>query len=130
MDKEKLYRVNILNRATICRKLTAQKFFPLLMSTRTTLNIFPSKNYKTTFKPKIGTEIHSKIAFNATCEKPYILRFLVTTFLTKTTLPLRLRSENLVQFLHKWFSRNGWNFFDTPFRIFEKRCPLKEVFGE
>ena len=65
------------------------------MPIKTELNRFPSKNYKTVFKPKLGTEISPKIAFNMIYRKPYFLCILVNTFLIKTLFLLELRTGNL-----------------------------------
>ena len=46
-----------------------------------------------------GTEIGPKIAFNTIYEKPWLLRFLTITFLIEASLPLGLRTGNMVQ---KW----------------------------
>ena len=45
------------------------------------------------------TEIGPKIAFNTIYEKPWLLRFLAITFLMEASLPLGLRTGNMVQ---KW----------------------------
>ena len=58
------------------------------MPIRTRLNSIPSRNYKTTFKPEIGTELFPKIGFNTIYGKPYFLRYLTSTFLIKTLLLL------------------------------------------